>query len=101
MNEILDQGINSSKQYQRPVDLEGATGIVTRGVFSIILMGIIGLILAIVNITKANGLIENYKKYPGKYTESSYKKVVGGRMCSYVSLGIMGLLLIVIIVGSM
>lgn len=62
-------------------------------------MGLIGLIIALINVNRANIMIENYNNNLGKYTESSYKKVISGRMCSYVSLGIMGALILVIMVA--
>lgn len=95
MEDIIDQEIQNVNQNRRQIDLEGAGGTLTTGILSIIFMGIIGLILALITISGANKSIEKYKNDPGKYTISSYKKVNTGRTCAYVSLSIMGLLLLI------
>lgn len=98
MEEILDQEIQSSTQIRRQRDIDGARGVLTRGILSIVLMGGIGLIIALININRANIMVENYKNYPGKYTESSYKLVISGRLLSYISLGVMGALILMLMI---
>lgn len=98
MEEILDQEIHSTGQIQRQRNIDGASGVLTRGILSIILMGGIGLVIALINIGRANIMIENYKNNPGKYTDSSYRQVVSGRLCSYISLGVMGVFILVIMI---
>lgn len=98
MEEILDQEIHVSTQTRRQIDIDGARGVLINGILSIILMGGIGLIIALVNISRAKIMIENYNKYPGKYTESSYKQVISGRLCSYISLAVMGIFILMLMV---
>ena len=98
MEDIIDQEIQNTNQHRTPIDLEGAGGTLTTGILSIVLMGIIGLILALVTISGANKSIEKYQNDPGKYTVSSYKKVNAGRTCAYVSLSIMGAILLIVLI---
>ncbi len=100
MEEIIDQAILNEDRPTKQIDLDGAGGKLTTGILSIIFMGVIGLILALVTISGENKEIEKYKANPGKYTTSSYNKINAGRTCAYVSLSIMGLL-ILIVVGVM
>lgn len=87
-NETLDSAAFSGKPVK---DLEGAGGILTMGIISIpFCMGIIGLILSIVTLTKSGKALSLYRDYPHQYTESSYKKVKAGRICAIVSLSLLG-----------
>ena len=98
MEEILDQEIQRSTQIQRQRELDGAKGVLVRGILSIILIGLIGLIIALINISRAKVMIDNYKNNPGKYTESSYRLVISGRFLSYLSLGLLGSFILVLMI---
>lgn len=83
-------------------DLDGAGGILTMGIISIpFCLGFIGLILAIVTLTRSGKALALYKENPYQYTEKSYKKVKAGRTCAIVSLSLLvaGIVLILAITG--
>lgn len=78
-------------------DLDGAGGILTMGIISIpFCMGLIGLILAIITLTRSGKALALYREYPHQYTEKSYKKVMAGRTCAIVSLCLLGATIILI-----
>ncbi|WP_341900123.1 hypothetical protein [Fluviicola taffensis] len=78
-------------------DLDGAGGILTMGIISIpFCMGLIGLILAIITLTRSGKALSLYREYPHQYTEKSYKKVKAGRTCAIVSLSLLGATIILI-----
>lgn len=98
-NETLD----SVAMTNTPVrDLEGAGGILTMGIISIpFCLGIIGIILASITLTRAGKQLALYRDNPVQYTESSYKKVKAGRTCAIVSLSLLGAsLLLILAVGG-
>ena len=83
-NDMLDSVVMSNTRVK---DLEGAGGILTMGIIAIPFgMGLIGLILSIITLTKSGKALSLYRDYPHQYTESSYKKVKAGRICAIVSL---------------
>lgn len=92
-DDTLDSGFGGYKKQQ---NLNGAGGILAMGIISIVLMGIIGLILAIVAISKANSAISLYRDYPMDYTKTSYNQVIAGKTCAIISLCLMGLLLLIV-----
>ncbi len=98
-NETLDSVARTSAPVK---DLDGAGGILAMGIIAIPFgMGIIGLILSIITLTKSSKLLALYRDYPQQYTESSYKKVKAGRTCAIISLCIfVASILIVIAVVS-
>lgn len=101
MEETLD---NLSFTTKPKEDLNGAGGVLAMGIISIpFCMGIIGLILAIVTLTKSKQLMNLYTEYPDSYTESSYKRVKAGRVCAIVSLSLLGfgILLLLLLSSSM
>lgn len=72
-------------------DLEGAGGILTLGIISLpFCFGLVGLILAIITLTRSAKALSLYRDYPLQYTESSYKKVKAGKVCAIISLSILG-----------
>jgi hypothetical protein len=94
-NETLDSIAMTSTPTK---DLEGAGGILTMGIISIPFFGgFIGLILAIITLTKAKKAMSLYKDYPGQYTEASYRKVKSGRICAIVSLSLLGTTILIIL----
>lgn len=99
-NETLDSVAMTSTPVK---DLEGAGGILTMGIISIpFCMGFIGLILAIITLTKSGKALSLYRDYPQQYTQASYKKVKAGRTCAIVSLSLLGAtILILLAVGGL
>ncbi len=101
-NTIPNQG---SATFQPAKELPGSTGVLVLGILSLVLMGIIGIILAIIAISKANGCKAVYEMDPSAYTQSSYKNMKGGRICAIVSLSILGglivILLLAVLIGNM
>ncbi len=98
MEETLD---NLSFTTKPKEDLSGAGGILAMGIISIpFCMGLIGLILAIITLTKSKQMISLYNDYPNQYTESSLKKVKAGKVCAIVSLSLLGLGIFLILMIS-
>lgn len=94
-NETLDSVVMTNTPVK---DLEGAGGILTMGIISLpFCFGFIGLILAIITLTKAGKQLSLYKDYPDQYTQASYKKVKAGRTCAIISLSILGGTLLIIL----
>lgn len=100
MEETLD---NLSFTIKPKEDLSGAGGVLAMGIISIpFCMSLIGLILAIVTLTKSKQLISLYNEYPDNYTESSLKRVNAGRVCAIVSLSLLGLgIVLLLMISSM
>lgn len=61
--EIIDDAFEKRKQQ----DLDGAGGILTMGILSIIFCGLIGLILASIALSRAKSARELYRDYPAIY----------------------------------
>ena len=91
--EIIDDTFERKKQQ----DLDGAGGILTMGILSIVFCGLIGVILASIALTKAKAARELYNEYPGQYTDSSLSRVNAGRVCSIVGLSLFGAAILVVI----
>lgn len=100
--EILDEKITSATAVN-PKDLDGAGGILAMGIISIPFFGgIIGLILSIITLNRSSKALALYNENPENYTESSVKKVRAGRICSIVSLSLLGLsILLILIITSL
>lgn len=92
--EIIDDTFAKRQPQQ---DLDGAGGILTMGILSIVFCGLIGLILASIALTRAKSARELYREYPGQYTESSYNKVNAGRICAIVGISLLGLVILIAI----
>jgi hypothetical protein len=91
--EILDDLEVTSKP---KADLIGAGGVLATGIISIpFFAGLIGLILAIVTLSRAKQALRVYNESPNSYTESSFKKVRAGKVCAIVSLSLSGLALLI------
>jgi hypothetical protein len=78
-------------------DLPGASGAQVLGILSIIFCGLIGLILAIISLSKVHEAERLLQQNPGSYTSSSISKVRTGKVCSIISLGLLGLIILIAI----
>ena len=90
--ELIDRNLPGNKPQR---DLDGTGGILAMGILSIVLCGLIGLILGIIAITKANSVLSLYNEYPGEYTESSRSQAVSGKICAIIGISLLGLILII------
>ncbi len=94
-NDTLDNIAMTTKPAR---DLDGAGGILAMGIISIPFFGgLIGLILAIVTLTKSGKALSLYREYPLQYTEKSYRQVKAGRVCAIVSLSLLGAAILIIL----
>jgi hypothetical protein len=85
--------------YGMQVDLPNATTVLVLGIISIVFFaGIIGLILSIISLNMASNARAEYASNPGRYTASSLSKVNSGRICSIISLCLLGVVLLVLLV---
>ncbi|WP_343635494.1 hypothetical protein [Fluviicola sp.] len=87
-NETLDSYIMTNEPQR---DLERAGGTLAMGIISIPLsLNLIGIILAVMTLTRTGKAMNDYKNNPLLYTESSYKKMKAARICAIVSLSLLG-----------
>jgi hypothetical protein len=70
-------------RFKRP--LEGASTVLVLGILSLVFMGLVGLILGIIALSKSKELKSRYELDPGAYDESSYKNMNAGRVCALIS----------------
>lgn len=71
-------------------NLEGAGGTLAMGIISIpFCLAFFGVVLSIGTLIRASKQIKLYETAPKLYTESSYNKVRAGRICAFVSLGLL------------
>lgn len=96
-NTIPNQGNASFQPVQQ---LPGSTGVLVLGILSLVLMGLIGLILGIIALSKAKECKRLYAENPDAYTLASYKNMNGGRICAIVSLSILSALVFIIILAA-
>ncbi|NQX98325.1 MAG: hypothetical protein HRT73_10680 [Flavobacteriales bacterium] len=81
--------------------LPNATGALVLGILSIVFCfcyGLIGIILGIIGLIMANKALKVYLASPEAFTESSYKNVKAGRICSIIGLCLSSLYIVVIII---
>jgi hypothetical protein len=81
--------------------LPNATGALVLGILSIVFCfcyGLVGIILGIIGLVMANKALKLYMASPEAFSESSYKNVKAGRICSIVGLCLSSLYIIVIII---
>ena len=95
--ELIDSSISKPKPQE---DLVGGGGILAMGILSILLCGLIGLILGIIAISKANRELAIFHQNPDRYTMSSYRLVNAGRICVIVGLSLLGLIIFVALVNA-
>jgi hypothetical protein len=88
--------------FGQQIDVPNSGGILAMGIISIVLVGIIGLILAIITLSMSGNAIRTYNQNPSSYTEASFNRVKAGRVCAIVSLCLMGCILlgVIIVVAS-
>jgi hypothetical protein len=67
--------------------LPNSTGVLVLGILSIVgcwCIGIVGLINGIIALVLAKKAGQLYIDNPGKYSESSYKNMQGGKICAII-----------------
>ena len=93
-NETLDSIAMTTKPKR---NLEKAGGTLAMGIASIPLaLNFIGIVLAIVALIRSGKALNEFRNNPFLYTESSYKKMKAARICSIVSLCLLGTSILVI-----
>lgn len=84
-------------------DAPGAGTAQVCGIIGLILFfNLIGIILNIVAIANGAKAMREYELYPGRYTESSFRKAKAGKTCGIVGLCLFGgfLLILLLIVAA-
>src|SRR6056297_561906 len=99
-NENTEKQTNQAGQpaqaMQQP--LPNASAVLVLGILSIVTCwcyGFIGLVLGIIGLVLSGKPLKLYKEDPELYTESSYKNVKAGRICSIIGLSISGLFILI------
>lgn len=68
------------------------------GIIGLILFfNLIGIICNIIAIVKGGSAMEEFKRYPGRYTEASFRKAKSGRTCGVVGLCLFPAAIIIIV----
>lgn len=98
MTEIIDTntGMRSEARIEA---LPNANGVLTLGILSLVFMGLVGIILAIIALSISANPKGMYELDPDKYTVSSYKNLKAGRVCAIISLSVSGALLLILIMA--
>ncbi len=91
---IPNQG-NAS--FQPAQQLPGSTAVLVLGILSLVFMGLIGLILAIIAVSKAKECKSIYAQNPNAYTLASYKNMNGGRICAIISMSVLAAVILIVI----
>src|SRR3954466_1171019 len=95
-NDIPSQAQPQNQFFQRDLPDSGAVQVL--GILSIIFCGLIGMILAIIALSKAGEALRLYNLDPGAYTPNSLSKVKAGKVCAIISLGLLGAVILIFIV---
>ncbi|MDP1802583.1 MAG: CCC motif membrane protein [Bacteroidota bacterium] len=90
-------------------NIPNSVGVLVLGILSICFFwcyGIPAIIMAIISLVLASGGEREYRNNPSKYSLASYKNLKAGKICSIISLclvglGILVLILIIALAGSM
>ena len=86
-------------------ELPGAAAVLALGILSLVFVGLIGLIFAIITVSKAKECTYTYELNPDTYRLSSYKNMRAGRVCGIISMSILAtivfILILVVIIGNM
>ncbi|MGV3612880.1 MAG: hypothetical protein ACO1N0_18110 [Fluviicola sp.] len=79
-------------------DLPKAGGTLAMGIISIpFALNLIGIVLAIMALSRSGKALNDYRNNPLLYTESSYKKMKAARICGIVSLSLLGTAILVLL----
>lgn len=81
--------------------LPNATAILVLGILSIVFCfcyGIVGTILGIIGIVMASKANKLYQASPESYSESSYKNMKAGKVCSIIGVSISGIYLLIMLI---
>jgi len=98
-NPMPQQQFQPNMPIQLPVP--NSTAVLVLGILSIVMCwcyGLIGLALGIITLVLAGKGMTAYNENPGKYSESSFKNLKAGRICSIVGISLSALYLIFIII---
>jgi hypothetical protein len=102
-DQIIDQAIETPYpgRAATQTDLTSSGGTLAMGIVSIIFcLGLIGVILAFMTLSRTKQALHYYKTSPEKYTYSSFRRMKAARICAMVSLGITGSVVLIMMVLS-
>jgi hypothetical protein len=77
-----------------------AVAVLVLGILSILGLfcyGVVGLVLAIIALALAIEPTRKYRMEPGRYTDSSINQVKAGKICSWVTVGIIGVFVLILL----
>lgn len=82
----------------QPQQLPNSTAVLVLGIVSIVAIfctyGILGVALGIIGLVLAGKPMKMYEDNPEAYTESSYKNLKAGRICSIIGVSLGGLFIL-------
>lgn len=94
--QLLDNHTKKIVKMEHP----SAASIQTLGILGLVftfLLGIVGLILNIIALSKAGNATREIQAEPDKYYETSLSKIRAGRTCAIIGLSLQALAIIVVI----
>ncbi len=93
-------GYQQGNFYGMQEDLPQASSAQTCGIIGLVLFfNIIGIILNIVALVQSGNAMNQYAQFPGRYTETSFRKAKTGRTCATIGLSLLGLVILVVVVA--
>jgi hypothetical protein len=77
--------------YGLQADLPGSTQAQICGIIGLVLFwNLIGIILNIIAVAQGSNALNEYKRFPDRYSQSSLSKAKAGRTCGIIGLSILG-----------
>lgn len=93
------QPINHGAGFGMPTDAPGAGTAQVCGIIGLILFfNIIGIVCNIIAIVKGSSAMSDYRNYPGRYSEASFRKAKAGKTCGIIGLCLIPLAILVAVV---
>ncbi len=81
--------------YGQRENLPKSQGVLILGILSLVFIGLVGMVLAIIALSQAKEPMELIRQYPGRYNGESNVKI--GRVLAIISLSLFGLLILFLI----
>ena len=97
----MDDNIPDLEKDMGTRKLEGAGSVLASGIASIIFVSIIGVLLGVITLVKANTVISEYNAHPNLYAEKYFKRANAGKICAIIGLiiKVVGIAVLLIALG--
>jgi len=88
-----NQNYSNQNESFSKLTLSGTGIVLTLGILSLVLAGIIGMVLGIIAVSKGNGIILLVESNPGKYNESNLGQAKAGKICGIIGIVLSSLII--------